>query len=124
MIAAKYNPNADSEQKREVLECGLAVGDASPAELYENAMWLDQGHVGGSLRREFVIRYLLRSAHFNYISALPALGYFYEVGKHGSENAKKAHCFRFTRIARHSRLCSSKADRETPTVTPVRGPLL
>ena len=63
MIAAKYNPNADSEQKREVLECGLAVGDASPAELYENAMWLDQGHEERPSNQRDTVTFAKRALH-------------------------------------------------------------
>jgi hypothetical protein len=71
----------------------VAGADAIILAQVENATWLDHGHVVSSLRKEFVFKYLLRSAYFNHISAVQRLVDLYEVGKYRPENAKKSHCY-------------------------------
>ena len=70
MIATAYNPKDTIDKKRAILETNLQSGSVRPEDLFNDAEWLDQGHVGGKLRREFTIKYLLRCAHLNYIPAL------------------------------------------------------
>ena len=91
MIAKAYNPNDTIENKRALLEDNLYT--ARPEVLFKEAEWLDSGHVGSKLRREFTIKYLLRCAYHNYIPALTRLVFLYEVGKHRPQNSKKAHCY-------------------------------
>ena len=93
MIATAYNPKDTIDKRRAILETNLQSGSVRPEDLFNDAEWLDQGHVGGSLRREFTIKYLLHCAHLNYIPALQKFVFLYEVGKHRPSNAKKAHCY-------------------------------
>ena len=93
MIATAYNPKDTIDKKRAILETNLQSGSVRPEDLFNDAEWLDQGHVGGKLRREFIFKYLLRCAHLNYIPALQKFVFLYEVGKHRPSNAKKAHCY-------------------------------
>ena len=93
MIARAYNPKDPIEKKRASLEGSLYAPSARPEELFREAEWLNSGHVGSKLRREFTIKYLLRCAHQNYIPALIRLSFLYEIGKHRPQNFKKAHCY-------------------------------
>ncbi|MDB3891993.1 hypothetical protein N9368_02650 [Alphaproteobacteria bacterium] len=93
MIAKTYNPKDTIGKKRAILEDNLYVASARPEDLYKDAEWLDAGHVGSKLRREFAIKYLLRCAYRNYIPALQKFVFLYEVGKHRPPNPKKAHCY-------------------------------
>ena len=93
MIATAYKPKDTIDKKRAILETNLQSGSVRPEDLFNDAEWLDQGHVGGKLRREFTIKYLLRCAHLNYIPALQKFVFLYEAGKHRPTNAKKAHCY-------------------------------
>ena len=91
MIATAYNPKDTIDKKRAILEDNLCT--AWPEVLFKDAEWIDSGHVGSKLRREFTLKYLLRCAHQNYIPALQKFVFLYEVGKHRPSNAKKAHCY-------------------------------
>ena len=91
MIAKAYNPKDTIKEKRALLEDNLYT--ARPEVLFKEAEWLDSGHVGSKLGREFTIKYLLRCAHQNYIPALIRLSFLYEIGKHRPQNFKKAHCY-------------------------------
>ena len=82
MIAKAYNPKDTIEKKRALLEGNLYAASSLPEDLFKDAEWLDSGHVGSKLRREFTIKYLLRCAHQNYIPALIRLSFLYEIGKH------------------------------------------
>ena len=93
MIAKAYNPKDTIDKKRALLEDNLHSASVRPENLFKDAEWLDQGHVGGSLRREFTIKYLLHCAHLNYIPALIRLSFLYKIGKHRPQNFKKAHCY-------------------------------
>ena len=95
MIAKAYNPKDTTEKKRVLLEDNLYAPSAWPEDLFKDAEWLDSGHVGSKLRREFTIKYLLRCAYQNYIPALIRLSFLYEIGKHRPQNLKKAHCYMF-----------------------------
>jgi len=93
MIAEAFNPKDTIEEKRALLEGNLYAASSLPEDLFKDAEWLDSGHVGCKLRREFTTKYLLRCAHQNYIPALIRLCYVYEIGKHRPQNLKKAHCY-------------------------------
>mgnify|MGYP001231992352 CR=1 FL=1 len=93
MIAKAYNPKDTIEKKRALLEGNLYAASSLPEDLFKDAEWLDSGHVGSKLRREFTIKYLLRCAYQNYIPALMKFVFLYEVGKHRPQNFKKAHCY-------------------------------
>jgi len=66
MIATAYNPKDTIDKKRAILETNLQSGSVRPEDLFNDAEWLDQGHVGGKFRREFIFKYLLRcvTTHF------------------------------------------------------------
>jgi hypothetical protein len=93
MITKAYNPKHTIEKKRALLEGNLYAASSLPEDLFKDAEWLDSGHVGSKLRREFTIKYLLRCAYENYILALMRFVFLYEVGKHRPQNLKKAHCY-------------------------------
>lgn len=93
MIARAYNPKDPIEKKHALLEGNLYAASSLPEDLFKDAEWLDSGHVGSKLRREFTIKYLLRCAYQNYIPALMKFVFLYEVGKHRPQNLKKAHCY-------------------------------
>ena len=79
MIAKAYNPKDTIEKKRALLEGNLYAASSLPEDLFKDAEWLDSGHVGSKLRREFTIKYLLRCAYQNYIPALMKFVFLYEV---------------------------------------------
>jgi len=119
MIATAYNPKDTIDKKRALLEDNLCT--ARPEVLFKDAEWIDSGHVGSKLRREFTLKYLLRCAHLNYIPALQKFVFLYEVGKHRPSNAKKAHCYALRALREGAKTMGNVALRPSATCNRISG---